>query len=221
RAKPRKRIRAEDDAGDEIGDDGGETEPARDRYAEDSGGQQHESKIQKAKFAVLHDGIPRWSRSRTSALLSGRACLPLTRHSPAPACFSNMDRTVGRREREAGMRRGWGLVGVWPVVAPPVVRGTTPGPGRLDRAGGDYASFPMRSGDPAQCATRCERDPRCRAWAFSYPVTESANAVCWLKSKVMPRLAAPCCVSGVRGTGVIEPKTGANEFGVDRNGGDY
>jgi hypothetical protein len=91
----------------------------------------------------------------------------------------------------------------------------------FDRPGGDYASFPMRSGDPAQCAARCERDPRCRAWAFSYPATESTNAVCWLKSRVMPRAASTCCVSGVRGTGVIEPRIGAIEFGVDRNGGDY
>jgi hypothetical protein len=91
----------------------------------------------------------------------------------------------------------------------------------FDRPGGDYASFPMRSGDPAQCASRCERDARCRAWAFSYPVTENANAVCWLKSRVMPRLASTCCVSGVRGTGVIEPRGGPTEFGVDRTGGDY
>jgi PAN domain len=91
----------------------------------------------------------------------------------------------------------------------------------FDRAGGDYASFPMRLGDPAQCAARCERDPRCRAWAFSYPATESANAVCWLKSRVMPRAASTCCASGVRGTGVIEPRGGPTEFGVDRNGGDY
>jgi PAN domain len=91
----------------------------------------------------------------------------------------------------------------------------------FDRLGGDYASFPMRSGDPAQCAARCERDPRCRAWAFSYPATESPNAVCWLKSKVMPRVASTCCVSGVRGTGVIEPRDGLIEFGIDRFGGDY
>ena len=62
---------------------------------------------------------------------------------------------------------------------------------------------------------------RCRAWAFSYPATENASAVCWLKSKVTPRVAAPCCVSGVRGAGVIEPRTGAVEFGFDRFGGDY
>jgi hypothetical protein len=91
----------------------------------------------------------------------------------------------------------------------------------FDRPGGDYTSFPMRSGDPGQCAARCERDQRCRAWAFSYPTTESANAICWLKSKVTARLASTCCVSGVRGTGVIEPRSEAVEFGVDRNGGDY
>ena len=35
-----------------------------------------------------------------------------------------------------------------------------------DRPGGDYTSFALRSGDPAQCAARCERDSRCRAWAL-------------------------------------------------------
>ncbi len=90
-----------------------------------------------------------------------------------------------------------------------------------DRPGGDYTSFTLRTGDPAQCAARCERDTRCRAWAFSYPSTESANAVCWLKSRVTPRVAVACCVSGVRGAGVIEPKSGPIEFAVDRVGGDY
>jgi hypothetical protein len=91
----------------------------------------------------------------------------------------------------------------------------------FDRPGGDYTSFSLRSADPALCAARCEREARCRAWGFSYPVTESANAVCWLKSRVPPRVAAACCASGVRGTGVIEPRTGATEFGFDRFGGDY
>ena len=36
-----------------------------------------------------------------------------------------------------------------------------------------------------------------------------------------PRFEAPCCASGVRGAGVIEPKSGTTEFGIDRNGGDY
>jgi hypothetical protein len=91
----------------------------------------------------------------------------------------------------------------------------------FDRLGGDYASFTLRSADPAQCAARCERDPRCRAWAFSFPATESPNAACWLKSRVTARTAAPCCVSGVRGAGVIEPRGGPIEFAIDRAGGDY
>lgn len=91
----------------------------------------------------------------------------------------------------------------------------------FDRLGGDYTSFTLRSGDPAQCASRCERDSRCRAWSFSYPATENANAVCWLKSRVTQRIAATCCVSGVRGAGVIEPKGGPIEFSIDRIGGDY
>jgi hypothetical protein len=90
-----------------------------------------------------------------------------------------------------------------------------------DRLGADYTSFPVRSGDPAQCASRCERDSRCRAWAFSYPATDNATAMCWLKSRVPPRVAAPCCVSGVRGAGVIEPREEPAEFAIDRVGGDY
>jgi hypothetical protein len=89
----------------------------------------------------------------------------------------------------------------------------------FDRPGGDYTSFALRSGDPAQCAGRCERDGRCRAWAFSYP-GDSTAAMCWLKSRVPPRVAVPCCVSGVRGAGVIEEPGDAIEFGIDRFGGD-
>jgi hypothetical protein len=90
-----------------------------------------------------------------------------------------------------------------------------------DRWGGDYASFPVRSGDPQICAARCERDPRCRAWAFSYPGTENVNAMCWLKSRVTPRGEASCCVSGVKGAGVIEPRIAGIEFATDRLGGDF
>src|SRR5438105_15732143 len=119
------------------------------------------------------------------------------------------------------MRRDWFGLGFALVIAIVILGASARAQVGFDRAGGDYASFPMRLGDPAQCAARCERDARCRAWAFSYPATEGANAVCWLKSKVMPRVAALCCVSGVRGTGVIEPRSGPIEFGIDRFGGDY
>jgi len=79
----------------------------------------------------------------------------------------------------------------------------------------------VRSGDPAACAARCERETRCRAWSFSYPRTVTPAPTCWLKSEVPPRVENSCCVSGVKGAGVLEPRSGAVEFAIDRIGGDY
>lgn len=90
-----------------------------------------------------------------------------------------------------------------------------------DRPGGDYASAPIPSGDPEDCALLCERDRRCRAWSFNYPTDPAAGAVCWLKNSVPPRVADDCCVSGVRGAGVVEPRNRTVETSIDRVGGDY
>jgi PAN domain len=91
----------------------------------------------------------------------------------------------------------------------------------FDRPGGDYLRAPSLSGDPAECALVCERDKHCRAWSFNYPSDGSENAVCWLKNTVPPRVESYCCVSGVRGAGVIEPRNAAIESSIDRFGGDY
>jgi hypothetical protein len=91
----------------------------------------------------------------------------------------------------------------------------------FDRPGGDYLSAPVTSGDPADCALVCERDKRCHAWSFSYPTDATNGAVCWLKSNVPARAQDNCCVSGVRGAGVVEPKNTAIETSIDRFGGDY
>jgi PAN domain len=91
----------------------------------------------------------------------------------------------------------------------------------VDRRGGDYEHFAVVSGDPGQCAARCERDGRCRAWTFSYPAAPGANAFCWLKNRVTPRIQDSCCISGVKGGDVAEPHTDAFEHAIDRFGGDY
>ena len=91
----------------------------------------------------------------------------------------------------------------------------------FDRPGGDYTSVAVPSADPAACAARCERDGRCRAWSFSYPRTATPGATCWLKNRVTPRVENSCCVSGVKGAGVLERKSGQIEFSIDRTGGDY
>jgi len=91
----------------------------------------------------------------------------------------------------------------------------------FDRPGGDYMSAPVATGDPVDCALTCERDRRCRAWSFAYPTDAMAGAVCWLKGSVPARVQDNCCVSGVRGAGVVEPKNSAIETSIDRFGGDY
>jgi PAN domain-containing protein len=91
----------------------------------------------------------------------------------------------------------------------------------FDRPGGDYSSSPVASGDPADCALLCERDRRCRAWSFNYPTDITTGAVCWLKNAVPQRAQNNCCVTGVRGAGVVEPRNGAVETSIDRLGGDY
>jgi hypothetical protein len=119
------------------------------------------------------------------------------------------------------MRYFLGLPGCWIMLS--LAASPLPALAQVgyDRPGGDYSSFQIRSGDPATCASRCEREGRCRAWSFSYPLTAAQAATCWLKSEVTPRVEAGCCISGVRGAGVVEPKTGPTEFSIDRYGGDY
>lgn len=90
----------------------------------------------------------------------------------------------------------------------------------FDRPGGDYLSSPVPSGDPKVCARLCEHDHRCRAWSFHYP-TVTTGAACHLKNSVPRRVASDCCVSGVRGAGVVEPKSRLYETSIDRAGGDY
>ena len=90
-----------------------------------------------------------------------------------------------------------------------------------DRPGGDYAHAPVANGDPAVCASRCEHEARCRAWSFIYPPPSGGPAMCWLKREVGHPVASICCVSGVRGAGVVEPQLGELEYSIDRAGGDY
>jgi hypothetical protein len=91
----------------------------------------------------------------------------------------------------------------------------------FDRPGSDYQSSLVPSGDPADCALVCERDRRCRAWSFNYPTDSAGGAVCWLKNSVPARVQDNCCVSGVRGAGVVEPRNSTEEVSIDRFGGDY
>jgi hypothetical protein len=115
------------------------------------------------------------------------------------------------------------MVGIAVSAALGIAAGIAPAAAQsgYDRPGADYASAQVANGDPAVCATRCEHDKNCRAWSFSYPGASGGPAMCWLKREVTPRVQATCCVSGVRGAGVIEPTVGETEYSIDRLGGDY
>jgi hypothetical protein len=99
--------------------------------------------------------------------------------------------------------------------------GTARAQSSFDRPGGDYLSSRVTSGDPADCALMCERDRKCHSWSFNYPTDPAVGAVCWLKSSVPARVQDNCCVTGVRGAGVVERSGGGVESSIDRAGGDY
>ena len=114
------------------------------------------------------------------------------------------------------------IVGVAIVISVAAAAvGTASAQTGYDRPGGDYAHAPVANGDPSACAARCERDKSCRSWSFSYPPLSGGPAQCWLKRHVMPPVPSSCCVSGVRGAGVIEPRGHEREYSIDRTGGDY
>jgi hypothetical protein len=151
-----------------------------------------------------------------------RSLVDMQMHSPHRIAFTNMARTnnSARESRAASMRIFLTTLFLALVLA----AGAAPASAQIgfDRPGGDYARFVVPSGDPAVCAGRCEREGRCRAWAFSYPGTGGGtSAICWLKSEVRPRVENTCCVSGVKGAGLIETRVGPVEVSIDRTGGDY
>jgi hypothetical protein len=115
------------------------------------------------------------------------------------------------------------LTSAWVGLLALIIGGAAPvwAQAGFDRPGGDYSNFVVRSGDPDDCGRRCDGDARCQAWSFSYPTTRGTPAMCWLKSQVPTRAENTCCLSGVKGGGVIEPRKGGTEFGMDRVGGDY
>jgi PAN domain len=138
-----------------------------------------------------------------------------------------MTHDPNRSTRSVATTRGWrvarALSSRLPVLAWAMLLTAIPLHAQVgfDRPGGDYANFIVKPADPSQCASRCEHDARCRAWSFSYPITEATNAICWLKAEVKAPVAAPCCVSGVRGAAVAVPRIGPVEFAIDRPGGDF
>ena len=77
RSKGGQSGRADDDAGNEIGDNGRQPDSAGNGHAQDRGGEQHQPECQEAKFAVLliHVGVrdEGWACAATQ-MASGHGC---------------------------------------------------------------------------------------------------------------------------------------------------
>jgi hypothetical protein len=68
----------------------------------------------------------------------------------------------------------------------------------VNRPGGDYRNFELKSADPALCGGACLMESQCRAFTYVRPGLQGAAAHCWLKNSVPGPTAHPCCTSGVR-----------------------
>jgi len=67
-----------------------------------------------------------------------------------------------------------------------------------DRMGGDYKGFALAQPDAQLCRQACADDAACRAFTYVNPGIKGPEAMCFLKSSVVPATADACCTSGAK-----------------------
>jgi PAN domain len=68
----------------------------------------------------------------------------------------------------------------------------------IDRAGGDYRSFDLKSGEGEEaCRLACTAENKCRAWTFARPGYVGREPHCFLKKEIKPPRRRPGFISGV------------------------
>jgi hypothetical protein len=67
----------------------------------------------------------------------------------------------------------------------------------MNRPGGDYKNFEVRS--PDDCQTGCLQDVRCKAWTWVKKGIQGPAARCWLKTSQPAPVPDKNCVSGRKG----------------------
>jgi hypothetical protein len=69
---------------------------------------------------------------------------------------------------------------------------------QIDRPGSDFSSFPVASGEPAQCRAAClSQGVKCASWTYVKPGFQGPEAMCFLKKEAPATFRNPCCISGV------------------------
>jgi len=69
--------------------------------------------------------------------------------------------------------------------------------GRIDRPGGDFASFDLPSPDPRLCQGECAHNGSCKAWTYK-EATNNTNPHCWLKSSIPATAGNGLTISGFK-----------------------
>jgi hypothetical protein len=68
----------------------------------------------------------------------------------------------------------------------------------IDRLGGDYRNFELKSGDGEDaCKAACVGDNKCRAWTYARPGYIAREAHCFLKKDIKPPRRKAGFISGV------------------------
>lgn len=67
----------------------------------------------------------------------------------------------------------------------------------MERPGATYHRTAMGMAGPQACWRMCANDQNCKAWTWQRPGIAGPQAVCQLKTAVMPGQKSPCCVSGL------------------------
>lgn len=67
-----------------------------------------------------------------------------------------------------------------------------------DRPGEDYHVFDLPEDNFELCRSACAADANCKAYTFTKPGFQAANARCWLKTSVPESGKSSCCISGTK-----------------------
>jgi len=67
----------------------------------------------------------------------------------------------------------------------------------VNRLGGDYRDFELRSNNPYDCREACANDSRCASFTYVRPSFFGQYSHCFLKSSVPDGRREGCCISGV------------------------
>ena len=68
----------------------------------------------------------------------------------------------------------------------------------IDRAGGDYRSFELKSGEGDEaCKLVCTAESKCRAWTYVRAGYLGREPRCFLKKEIKPPRRRPGFISGV------------------------